>query len=149
MIQPIDVKLIKRDDGIIDIDLDENGDLVTDTGAGTTIRLTVFGRRRATADEVVVPENRGGWIGNVLSEIPGFEAGSKYWLLRQARLNDETKNAAKSYLEEAFTWFVEDGLAKAVEVETEISGSTLRAKIIIDGEPFYLDLWTLTNFDDV
>lgn len=148
MTQPVDVKLIERDDGVFDIDVDENGDLVTDEGFGTTIRLTVFGRRRATEDEVPEPEYRGGWIGNLLSDIPGFEAGSKLWLLKQARLNDETLNAAKSYLTDARSWFVEDGLAKSMEVDIERRASKIVAAIRVDDEPFYMDLWNLTDFDN-
>lgn len=148
MIQPIDVKLIQRSDGVIDIDLDENGDLLTEEGFGTPIRMTVFGRRRATEDEVLTPEYRGGWIGNLFSSLPGFEAGSKLWLLRQARLNTETQNAARSYLDDAFQWFVEEGLAKEIEVATEIANDTLEAVIKIDGEPFFMDIWNLTDFNN-
>ena len=142
--QPVDVKLSVNSEGITDIDLNENGDLVTDDGFETTIRLTIWSRRRGTEGEVPTPEYRGGWIGNMVASIPGFESGSKLWLLDQARLTDETKNAARSYLEEAFAWFVEDGLAKQIEVQTQISNGKLEALIKIDGEPFYMDLWNNT-----
>ncbi|MGD8499277.1 MAG: phage GP46 family protein, partial [Phycisphaerales bacterium] len=135
MTQIIDVKLIEDDEGVFDIALDENGDLLADYGFETTLRLSAFGRRRATEGEVPEPRYRGGWIGNLLSDIPGFEEGSKLWLLKQARLTTETANAAKSYLEEALEWLVEDGLARSVEISTEASNGTLTALITIDGEP--------------
>jgi phage gp46-like protein len=149
MTQPVDVKIIEDDEGVFDIDLDENGDLLIDEGFGTTLRLSIYGKRRATEAEVPVPEYRGGWIGNLLSEIPGFEAGSKLWLLKQARLTPETASTAKSYIEEALEWLVEDGLAKSIEVSVDASNGTLEALITIDGEPFYFDLWNQTGFSNV
>jgi len=147
MTQPVDVKLIRDDEGVFDVNLDENGDLQVDDGFGTTVTMSLAGRRRATEGEVPTPEYRSGWIGNLVSAFPGFEAGSKLWLLKQARLDDATKNDAKSYIEESLEWLIEDGLAKDVTVETAISNGTLEALITIDGEPFYYDLWNLTNFE--
>ena len=147
MTQSVDVKIIQDDEGVFDIDLDENGDLLIDEGLGTTLRLSIYGKRRATEAEVPVPEYRGGWIGNLLAEIPGFEEGSKLWLLRQARLNEETRNAAKSYIKEGLEWLIEDGLAKSIEVNVDyLSSGKLEALVTIDGEPFYLDLWNQTGF---
>ena len=147
MTQSVDVKIIQDDEGVFDIDLDENGDLLIDEGFGTTLRLSIYGKRRATEAEVPVPEYRGGWIGNLLAEIPGFEEGSKLWLLRQARLNEETRNAAKSYIKEGLEWLIEDGLAKSIEVNVDyLSSGKLEALVTIDGEPFYLDLWNQTGF---
>lgn len=146
MTQLIDIKLIEDDEGVFDIDLDENGDLLADNGFGTPLRLSIFGRRRATEGEVPEPQYRGGWIGNLLSDVPGFEAGSKLWLLQQARLTSETLNDAKSHIENGLEWLVEDGLAKSVEVSVGVSNGTITALVTIDGEPFYFDLWNQTEF---
>jgi phage gp46-like protein len=147
MTQQVDVKLTRDTDGILDITLDANGDLEVDDGFGTPLRLSIEGRRRATDSEVLEPQYRGGWIGNLLSEIPDFEAGSKLWLLKQARLTPQTLTAAKSYIEEGLEWFTEDGLAKSIEVSVDVGAtSELQALITIDGEPFFFDLWNQTEF---
>lgn len=143
--QPIDIKLVERSDGIIDIELDENGDLLVDEGFGTTIRLSIFGRRRATAAEVPIQEYRGGWIGNIFSSIPNFQAGSKLWLLDQSRIDASTANNAKNYIQESLEWFKDDGLANEVETSTQISLSALEALIVIDGDSFFFDIWNLTK----
>ena len=146
MLQRVDVKLIKDEEGITDIGLDTNGDLLTDSGLETTLRILIYGQRRATDGEVLLPENRSGWIGNLYADTPGFEAGSKLWLLRQARLTDETINNARYYLEDALKILITDGFAKDIEVSTNGDNNTLNAIIIIDGEPFYFDLWEQTTF---
>ena len=145
MTQAIDVKLTQGEDGIYDIDLDENGEFVLDYGFETTIGLSIFEERRATAAEVPTPENRRGWIGNILSDIPGFEAGSKLWLLKQARLTPATVTAAKNYIQEALQWMIDDGFAKTITVAAEQQGtSKIVATIDIDGEAFYYDVWNNT-----
>ena len=145
MTQAIDVKLTQGEDGVYDIGLDANGELELDYGFGTTIGLSISGERRATAAEVPTPENRRGWIGNILSDIPGFEAGSKLWLLKQARLTPATVTAAKNYTQDALQWMIDDGFAKTITVTAEQQGvSKIVAAIDIDGEVFYYDVWNNT-----
>lgn len=145
MPQPIDVKLTQGADGIWDISLDEDGDLEKDYGFGTTIALSIFGRRRATAAEVPTPENRGGWIGNILSDVAGFEAGSKGWLLKQSRMTANTHTSMKNYHQEALEWMKEDGLAKNINITAQQNLDTINEEINIDGEPFYFDVWNNTR----
>jgi phage gp46-like protein len=143
--QPVDVKLIRGSDGIYDIDIDDNGDFVLDYGFGTTIALTIFGEQRATEGEVPTPENRRGWMGNTLSDIPGFEQGSRLWLLNQSRMKENTPASAKNYLTEALQWMIDDRLAKTIDINVVRSGPKLNAEIITDGESFYFDIWQNTN----
>jgi phage gp46-like protein len=144
MTQPIDVKLIQDDEGIWDISLDENGQLVLDEGFETTVRLSLVGERRATSGEVSTPEHRGGWIGNLLADVAGFEQGSKNWILRQSRLTDETTATAKNYSRDALNWMTEDGLANTIEVTAIQNGSRIIAEINIDGSPSFFDVWNNT-----
>ena len=120
--QDIDVKLTQGADGLWDINLDANGQLVVDDSFETTIALTIFGERRATEGEVATPANRRGWIGSVLSDIPGFEPGSKGWLFYQSRLTSETVTGIKNAHQEALEWMIEDGLAKSILVTSRQNG---------------------------
>lgn len=148
--QYIDVKLAQDDEGIWDITLDEDGDLTKDDGFGTTIALSIFGHRRATEGEVPTPEYRGGWIGNLLSDVPGFEAGSKSWLRQQARLTPETVTVIKNDHQEALNWLIEDGLAASVIVKSQQSGpDSIFEEIEIDGDKFYFDAWNNTRIINV
>ena len=144
--QDIDVKLIQDSKtGIWDIDLDENGDLVRDISFGTTIVLSVIGEKRATETEVPTPEFRRGWIGNLLSDVSGFEQGSKGWLFKQSRINSETATGISNFHQEALDWMIEDNLAKTVEVTATQNGSKINEEISIDGEPFFFDVWNNTR----
>jgi phage gp46-like protein len=145
MPQAIDIKLTQGADGVWDIGLDENGDLEKDYSFGTTIALSIIGRRRATAAEVATPENRGGWIGNILADVAGFEAGSKGWLLRQSRMRSNTHASMKNYHQEALEWMKEDGLAKEIIIVSQQNLSGINEEINIDGESFYFDVWNNTR----
>lgn len=143
--QPIDVKLIQGDDGIWDIDLDADGQLVLDFGFETTIGLSIMGERRASEGEVVTPEHRRGWIGNLLADTPGFEQGSKSWLFKQSRLTSETVTAIRNTDQEALDWMVEDGLAKSIIVSSSQNGSSINEEINIDGTVVFFDVWNNTK----
>lgn len=145
MTQPIDVKLTQGDDGIWDIGLDENGDFEKDYGFGTTIALSIIGERRADAGEVLTPQYRRGWIGSLLSDVAGFEPGSKGWLLKQSRLTPDKPREMSNLHEEGLAWMFEDGLAKEITVTARQNGSTILEEINIDGEPFYFDVWNNTR----
>ena len=144
MAQPIDVKLTQDDDGIFDINIGDNGDFELDEGFGTTIALTIFGEQRASEGEVPTPENRGGWIGNILADDPGFQAGSKGWLLKQSRLKPSTPSALRNYHQEALRWMIDDGLAKKITITSTQTQDSINQEINVDGEPFFFDVWNNT-----
>ena len=149
MSQPIDIKLTQNPDTKIwDISLDANGDLEKDFGFGTTLGLSIFEKRRADDGEVPAPQNKEGWIGNILSEVPGYERGSKLWLLQQSRLSDDIAPRAKNAIEDALDWLIEDGLAKEIEVTVQTpSNSALNTEVNVDGDSFYFDTWNNTRFE--
>lgn len=146
MLQYIDIKLAQGDDKIWDIGLNSDGDLEKDPGFGTTIGLNLFGRKRATEGEVLVPQNREGWIGNLLPVVPGYERGSKLWLFQQARLTPNLPAQLRNEALESSEWLKEDGYAREIVVSAVQTTSTkVVVEINIDGEPLYFDLWNSTR----
>jgi phage gp46-like protein len=142
-----DLKLTKNSDGIFDISF-ENGDFALTSGLETSFMMTIYCQKRE--DSIEDPRSRGGWIGNELNE-DGFEQGSLVWTLYQEKLDDDTVNICQNYLEDAFQWYIDKGIAKEIEVEVEkdIDLKKLNAKITAirnDNTEFvqYYDLWINT-----
>ena len=131
MLNPIDLKLIDSGLGYVDLDIDENGQLVTTDGLDTTIAMCLFCERRADIDEVLKPAMRRGWWGNELSSIPGFEQGSKLWFLDQARLTPDNINAARDYVYDGLAWMIEDGVVDDVTVTTNGDNADLNIFVAI------------------
>lgn len=96
--------------------------LQTDNGLDTAVILSLLTDRRAEDDDII-PGNsgdkRGAWIDS-FADIEGDQFGSRMWLLESAKLLPETVNRVREYCEEALNWMVLDGVAKAVNVTTEV-----------------------------
>ena len=67
-----------------DLQIDSNGDILTDDFFDTSLLVSLFAEQRATPSEMPESHRRRGWIGN--ESTPGFEIGSKLWLYSQARV---------------------------------------------------------------
>jgi len=106
---------------VYDISIADNGDIATDDSFNTAIIMSVHGEKRASASEIVRPEFRRGSWQNELSDVEGYSVGSKYWLLENARSNQESLNFSIQTLEEAFQWMIDDNLLKEVNVDGTIS----------------------------
>lgn len=145
-----DFKLVQGSDGRFDIAI-ENGDIANEDGFDTAIYVSLFTDARAPESKVIRPENRRGWIGNLVSPVEGRELGGLIWLAEQRRLNQGTLNEIIDYARQALDWFVEDEIAKSVEVTGEIvpqSGIVLTINITApDGntESYYIPLWEVTG----
>jgi len=116
----VDVRLEWR--GAIGPDLViEAGDLAPERSLLTSILLSLFLDRRATADELRASElpddDPRGWWGNDFPEVEQDEYGSKLWLLSRAKQTDETLNRAREHAREALAWLLEDEIAERVEIE--------------------------------
>lgn len=142
-----DLKLTKNSDGIFDISF-ENGDFALTGGLETSFMMTIYCQKRE--DSIEDPSSRGGWIGNELNE-DGFEQGSLVWTLFQEKLDDDIVNICQNYLEDAFQWYIDKGIAKEIDivVEKDIDLEKLNAKITVirnDNTEFvqYYDLWINT-----
>lgn len=102
--------VLSKDNGYYDFSLDDNGDIETEDFFDTSILYSLFGERRAAANEVVDANRRRGWIGNF-----DYENGSKIWLLHQARLTRDTLNRLEDEARKSLQWLVDDGYAVAID----------------------------------
>ncbi len=108
-IDSIDAVLTKNSDGIFDITFDGEGDITTNDMLDTAIRMSIYCERRASSEEMPVPQRRRGWIGN--ESTPEFEIGSKVWLYEQSRITRTTINGLESELFNGLEWMIDDGIA--------------------------------------
>jgi phage gp46-like protein len=152
----LDIKLQRKEElgDLYDINI-LNGDIETTATFDTNLQVSLLAERRADPSEVAIPEKRRGWFGNELSEIVGFEIGSKLWLLEQARRTQTTLNLAINYAIESLQWMIEDNLIENFEVSGEFSGNfgiilTIRLQITpSETETRFLQLWRNTQvFED-
>ena len=133
--------------GLHDFSLDADGDIETADFFDTSILYSIFGERRASADEVVDPRRRRGWIGN----DEDFENGSKIWLLRQARLTRDVLNRLEDEVEKALQWLVNDGFAVSLgDIVAGISGGCVLLDVTIFRSRDkvvrrHFELWELTG----
>jgi phage gp46-like protein len=145
-----DLKLTQSDDGVFDLVI-ENGNFVIEDGFDTSIWVSLLTDARAPRDKVVLPENRRGWMGNLVSPVVGRDLGGLLWLTEQRRLTQKTLNEVVDYARKALNWFVEDGTATSLAVTGEItprSGITLAITITaLNGltETHYINLWEVTG----
>jgi phage gp46-like protein len=103
-------------DGIYDLALDtDTRDMALIDGLESAIMVSLFSDRRAADDEVVDPLKRRGWIGDLVSEVPGDRHGSGLWLYEQRRLSEETIVGLKNEAEASLRWMLDEGLVTTVE----------------------------------
>jgi phage gp46-like protein len=146
--EKIDIAVRKTGE-IFDIDF-EDGDLKSIDSFDTAINMSVFEERRADESEQPVNDLRRGWVGNELSDVDGFEIGSKLWQLYQARANEDTANKSVTILQEALIWLVEDGHLSNVTVSSQLSSDNIdititlvRSNNVVDSRSF--KLWENTG----
>jgi len=134
---------------VFDIDF-EGGDIKNINSFDTAIFMSFYNERRADETEQPVNHLRRGWWGNELSEVEGFENGSKIWQLYQQRSTQEIANKAQSFAQEAFNWLIEDGQLDEIVTETvrtsdniEINTTFFRSQNEVDSKSF--KLWENTG----
>jgi len=96
--------------------------LQDDAGLNTAVIMSLFTDRRASDDDVLPSssdDKRGSWMDS-FPDVEGDKIGSRLWLLDRAKLTQDTVDKVKYYCEEALAWLVQDGIAKAVNVVTEV-----------------------------
>ena len=108
--------LIRADsNGLYDLVVEGNS-FASAGGFETAIPVSLFTDARAPSALVAEPQNRRGWIGNLLTASTMRQLGSILWTLDQARITQETLNVARLAAQDAFQWMVEDGVALSVFV---------------------------------
>lgn len=93
-------------------------DLARDDGLETSVLLSLFCDRRATADQIpaeLPQDDRRGWWGDVLPPAAGDQIGSHLWLLAREKETGQTLGRARQYVTEALQWMLDDKVAERVE----------------------------------
>ena len=120
----MDLKL-NYENGTFDIGLTAAGDFEQENGLDTAVLLSLFAEGRS--------DNRGGWWGNELSEVSGFQLGSSLWDISRQNNNQNTRIALIDEIERALSWLVEDSVASSVAAEnTSMEGGLARFAITIN-----------------
>lgn len=133
--------------GGFDIDI-ENGDFANEDGFDTAIWVSLFTDARASLAQVILPQNRRGWLGNVLSDR---QLGGTLWLSEQRRLNQDTVNETIDHIRKALSWLIDDKIAISVDVSAYIVAAHGIATDIritsIDGvtSQHFIELWKATG----
>jgi phage gp46-like protein len=124
-----DIALVwNTDAGAADFELD-GADLLADDGLETAVMLSLFLDRRAE-DSDVLPDgetDRRGWWGDSFPTVAGDKIGSRLWLLGRAKNTPDVKTRAVEYAREALQWLLDDLVASAVDVESEIMDNRILA----------------------
>lgn len=97
-------------------------DVVRDPGFETAVLLTLGTDKRADDTEQDFPADdgyKGGWVGDVLAEIPGDKLGWKGWLLRRAKTTNEVIARCQEYLTDGFQWMIRDGIISTFKSTVE------------------------------
>lgn len=129
----VDIDFVADDEGIFDLAIDDDTrDLVTTDGLESAILVSLFSDRRAAADEVADPMKRRGWIGNLVSEVPGDNHGSGLWLHEQDRLTADRATAVRVEAEQSLDWMIEEGLAGATQGRVIRDPASRRTYLTID-----------------
>jgi phage gp46-like protein len=129
----------------------ENGDIKKCSGFDTAIIVSLLTDARASETQISRPEDRKGWIANLMSIVKGRQLGGHLWLLDQRRLTQESLNLSIDYARKSLAWMLEDGIIKKIEVSGEIvplKGIELQIRLIaLDGTTSsqYVKLWGATG----
>ena len=127
---PVDIKLTRYDDEY-DISWSESGDFAMTNTLETAVLMSVFGERRAKSYEVAEPQNRRGWIGNLVYDTPETEDGCGNWLFQTRRLNTQTLNGVRDETEKGLLWMIADDIAKTITVQTKPDNGRVTLSIVI------------------
>lgn len=138
------------DNGAFDIVI-ANGDFANEPGFDTNIWVSLFTDARADVSQVIVPENRRGWLGNTVAEVPERQLGGYLWLAEQRRLNQDTLNEVVDYIRKSLEWLVEDNIVLKITVSGAIVPRTGIAATVtitaLDGvtSDHYIEIWRVTG----
>jgi phage gp46-like protein len=141
--------LIRADsNGLYDLVVDGNV-FASAGGFETAIPVSLFTDARAPSALVSEPQNRRGWIVNLLTSSTMRQLGSILWVLDQARVTRETLNTARLAAQDAFQWMLDDGIALSVFVDVAQSRNGILISIdIADTSNVvnrYQTLWRATD----
>jgi phage gp46-like protein len=127
----IDVAFTINSNNVYDISIGDDGDLLGTPGLDTAILMSGLCEVRADESEVTSPEFRRGDWSNELNDVVDYEVGSKLWLLDQARSNQESIDAGNNYLNDGFSWLIDDEIIKNVETTGELTNRGITFTVLL------------------
>ncbi len=122
----------------------ENGDwlmakpgLAEDDGMRTAIIISLFSDRRANPDDELpnTTGDRRGWWGDNFASNDGDQLGSRLWLLSREKQLSKVLLKAREYCKEALQWMIADGVAKSIDVASEVLRDGVLAVYITINKP--------------
>lgn len=144
-----DVLIRANSDGLYDLVIEGN-EFASAGGFESAIPVSLFTDARAPAALVAEPQNRRGWIGNLMTASTMRQLGSILWALDQTRITQETLNIARLEAQSSLQWMVDDGVALGVLADvTRASQGTIVITIQITDTSNvvsrYQTLWRATD----
>lgn len=106
-----------------------------DDGLESAVVISLFTDRRAENDDEVDGEDRRGWWGDLFADVEGDRIGSRLWLLSREKQLPAVLIKAREYASEALQWLIDDGVASAVTVTTEIVRQGLLGLLVVIHRP--------------
>jgi|GEM_PF-771193 len=118
--------------GYYDLVIDATSrDFATTDGLESALFVSFFSDRRARPDEVADPLKRRGWIGDLVSEVPGDLHGSGLWLYEQRRLTREVAIGLRIEGNAAVEWMIEAGLIQNSDCAVLMEPAHRRAQFVV------------------
>ena len=149
----LDLKLIEDgESGEFDLEIAPGGDIASVNDFSTSLLTSLLTDRRASQEQVVVPQFRRGWIGDAAPALAGYELGSHLWLIEPSKATQQTMVLAASQARAALQWMLDQRVAVDIQVNGQITGprqGRLTIEITApDGrtQTQFLDLWENTTF---
>jgi phage gp46-like protein len=100
-----------------------SNDLVTSMTLLTPVLISLFTDARAADDDVLpdtqVEDRRGWWGDSTNTNLANDSVGSRLWLLEREKNVDSVLKNAKTYIQEALQWMLDEGVAKSIDVIVE------------------------------
>lgn len=124
------MRLIPKENGLIDFGLKSSGALDIENGLTSVVLVSLFTDRRAKPDDEIPDARAGqhaitidkrGWAGDTLNEN-GDRIGSRLWLLQREKQTEETRRKAIEYAKEALNHLIADNIVSDVTVDAEWEG---------------------------
>lgn len=120
-----DLKLIANARGLFDLAIDETTkDFQGVEGIETACTVSLFTDARAPSSLVPNAQKRRGFIGDLATADIQRALGGIQWVYEQARLTQDTINGIQLAIQDAFFWFVEDGLIQNFTVSVSKQDNT-------------------------
>lgn len=94
--------------------------IADDADLRTSVIISLFTDRLAQPDDALPDDttNRRGWWADTETDL----IGSRLWLLSREKRIEPVRQRAIDYSREALQWLIDDGVARAVDVDAEWSG---------------------------